>query len=88
MSLGVPWLGLAVVNNGQRNKPFVNFDGYGIEFVIIYLLLIILSLYSVLYLSNFVLRKFTGLCLSLIYLISVSFALLIELEIVFPDLCS
>lgn len=85
MALGVPWFVRTMVDGAGYMGAFVNIYSYGIEFTIISLLLAVLLLYVVFACTKYRLKKIVGAYLLVIYVILISFAILVEMDILFPS---
>lgn len=84
MSLGIPWLIKNILHRNTPGKDVIQITSYGVEYTILLLLLATLSLYIVLTLSRYRLKKTVGLTLISIYLVLITFGILLELNIFFP----
>lgn len=85
MSLGIPWLFRNIIH---RNDPTMNtilMTSNGIVCLILLLLISAVALYVVLTLSRYRLKRTVGLILITIYLVTITFGILIELKVFFPS---
>lgn len=85
ISLGIPWFVRAAIFRGDDVKSFINIGSYGIEFSVLTLLVITACLYITFALFKFRLRKRVGFILGCMYILFLTFSILIELEIIFKD---
>lgn len=84
MSLGIPWLIKNILHRNIPGKDAIRITSYGIEYTILLLLIAAISLFIVLTISRYRLKKTVGLALISIYLILITFGILLELNIFFP----
>lgn len=84
-SLGMPWFIRTVADGGSTNNSYVVITSHGMQYSIIALLFAIGSLYLVVYIAKYKLRKRIGIALMGCYAILVTFMLLNELDIFFPS---
>lgn len=86
LSLGLPWFikVLLLKVNGSAGVVSVA-QGDGVTYTIASLMFVSLSLFAVLASFKFMLRRITSLFLFICYSIFVSFAVLVELDILFPS---
>lgn len=90
LSLGVPWLFKAVTLelNDYSERTFVSLRTNGVEFTVLSLLLMVIIVYFIYWIRKFCLTKRTGLLLILLYAILISFAVLVEVNVLFkPYFC-
>lgn len=90
LSLGLPWFIKVVLKVGHVSNPYVAVSqGDGVTFTIASLLFVPLSLFLIISSFKFVLRRIASVPLLTCYLLFVTFAVLVELDIIFPniDLC-
>lgn len=81
LSLGLPWfIKTLIVENGEAK--FIEITSGAIEYTILSLILVIISLFITLYFNDFKLQKKTGIALVVIYLIFLSCNLTSELMLV------
>lgn len=83
-ALGTPWLirTLTLVGQGVE-EPAVFIDSRGIAFVATSLLLAVTLLWLTLYIGKFKLRKTVGVVLVVLYLIFITFGILVEIGVIF-----
>lgn len=84
LCLGVPWAISAIMLNNKGEEAIIYLHSYGVQYTILSLLLVSLSLFSVLAISGFKLRKLTGVALGILYLSFVTYAVMVELDYLFP----
>lgn len=84
MSLGIPWLIKNILHRNVPGQNTIRITSYGIEYTILLLLIAVISLYVVLTMSRYRLKKTVGLALMSIYLILITFGILLELNVFFP----
>lgn len=87
MSLGIPWLIRNILNRNIPGKNAIQITSEGIGYLISLLLLAAFSLYLVLTLSRYRLKKTVGIVLMSIYLVIITFGILLELNVFFPSQC-
>lgn len=90
LSLGVPWLFKAVTLelSDYSERTFVSLRTNGVEFTVLSLLLMVIMVYFIYWIRKFFLTKITGLVLILLYAIFITFAVLVEVNILFkPYFC-
>lgn len=87
-ALGVPWLFkcLADIIGGAEETAII-INSSGIDFVVGSLLVAVSCLWIVLFVAKFMLRKSVGFVLAVLYLIFLTFAILVELEVIL-DRCA
>lgn len=85
MALGVPWFVRTMVDGAGANDASVIIYSYGIEFTIITLLLAVALLVVVLSCTKYRLKRVVGVCLFAIYAVLITFAILVEMDILFPS---
>lgn len=88
-SLGLPWFIRTMVDGAGSTGAFIQIFSHGIEFTIISLILAVGTLYLVISIAGYKLRKTVGCILIVAYILFVSFAVLVELDVFFeaPDRC-
>ncbi|XP_026333054.1 sodium/potassium/calcium exchanger 4-like isoform X2 [Hyposmocoma kahamanoa] len=83
-ALGTPWLIKTLVLVGQgADEPAIVIDSSGIAFVVTSLLLAVTLLWVILFLGKFKLRKSVGGVLCVLYLIFITFGILVEIGVIF-----
>ena len=88
LSLGVSWIIKAFIDKIVYDIDFVELDdGVGVEYVILSLPLIPLLILALLYNRRFILDKRTGLVFGLMYITFITFAILVETDVIFDDAC-
>ncbi|XP_049545515.1 sodium/potassium/calcium exchanger 4-like isoform X1 [Anopheles darlingi] len=83
-SLGLPWFIRTMVNGGAATGGFVSIQSYGVQYSVLALFAAILTLYIVLYIAKYTIRKLVGVALAVGYLLIVTFMILVELDVFFP----
>lgn len=84
-SLGLPWFIRTVADGASTTNAYVIIASHGMQYSIIALLFAVASLYVVIYIAKYKLRRRIGLALIFCYAILVTFMLLNELDIFFPS---
>lgn len=90
LSLGVPWLFKAAILAADEysEKSYVFLRTNGVEFTVLSLIPMILIVYFIFWIRKFNLTKRTGVILFLFYLLFITFAVLVEVNILFkPKFC-
>lgn len=85
MALGIPWFVRTLVDGAGSTDASITIYSYGIEFTIISLLLATALLYVTLACTKYRLKKVVGVTLFAIYAVLITFAILVEMDIVFPS---
>lgn len=85
-SLGLPWL-IRTAVDGAWNDPnsAINIYSHGINYIIGSILFAILSLFVILSLYRYRLKKTVGMVLLLAYGVFLTLSLLLELNVIFPS---
>ncbi|XP_053680299.1 sodium/potassium/calcium exchanger 3-like [Anopheles nili] len=83
-SLGLPWFIRTMIDGGPSAGAYIAIQSYGIQYSVLALFGAILTLYLVLYIAKYTLRKLVGLALAIGYLVIVTFMILVELDLFFP----
>lgn len=81
-ALGIPWLIKTLVLLGEGKEAVVLINSSGIDFIVGSLLIAVVSLWVALYLGKFILRKCLGVVLTFLYLVFITFAILVEMGII------
>ncbi|XP_021706750.1 sodium/potassium/calcium exchanger 4 isoform X1 [Aedes aegypti] len=84
-SLGLPWFIRTVADGASTTNAYVIIASHGMQYSIIALLFAVGSLYVVIYIGKYKLRRRIGVALIFCYVILVTFMLLNELDIFFPS---
>lgn len=85
-SLGVPWFIRTMVDGGPTDSDsYVDIHSYGMEWIVLSLLFAVILLYIILAIGKFQLKRFVGLALILIYTLFVTFAILVEVDVLFDS---
>lgn len=82
-SLGLPWFLRTIVNKFTGKDPRIYIASNGIEFTILILLVAVVSLYTIIALSRYRLKKLVGASLLGVYVLMVTFAILLNTGIIF-----
>jgi len=85
MSLGLPWFIRTMIGDKKSNRSTINMQSQGMEFTALTLILSIILVYSILTLTKYRLTKKIGIVFLIIYLLLLTFAILVELDIFFPS---
>ncbi|XP_040167571.1 sodium/potassium/calcium exchanger 4-like [Anopheles arabiensis] len=83
-SLGLPWFIRTMIDGGPSTGAYIAIQSYGIQYSVLALFGAIFTLYAVLYVAKYTLRKMVGLALAVGYLVIVTFMILVELDVFFP----
>lgn len=91
LSLGLPWFLQAVILEAQSApdvRTYVVLFSNGVEYTLLSLLPMILLVFLTLWLRKFMLTKRTGLILFIFYALFITFAILVEVDVLFkPNYC-
>lgn len=79
LSLGLPWFIKTLILETSNSSQFIEISSGSIEYTILSLILVAITLYLVLYFSKFKLSKSSGIILSIVYLLSLSSAILLNI---------
>lgn len=86
LSLGLPWFIKVVLLKADGHPGVVSVaQGDGVTYTIASLLFVSLALYAVVASFKFILRRITSVFLFFCYGVFISFAVLVELEVLFPS---
>uniref|UniRef100_A0A7G3AI51 Putative k+-dependent ca2+/na+ exchanger nckx1 n=1 Tax=Lutzomyia longipalpis TaxID=7200 RepID=A0A7G3AI51_LUTLO len=85
LSLGLPWFIRNTVERHLGLAASINIHSYGIEITIVSLLLAVGVLFVVIALGHYELKRNVGFCLFAIYLVFITFAILVEMDVFFPS---
>lgn len=88
MSLGIPWLIKNFMNRNDPDKSFIALNPYSTEYNILLLFLAVIALYVVLTVSRYRLMRSVGYALAIIYGFIITFAILLEMNVFFPNVCA
>lgn len=88
MSLGIPWLIKNILNRNNPGKTSIALNPYSTEYNMLLLLFAVIALYIVLTLSKYRLKRSVGLALSSVYIVCITFGILLEMNVFYPGLCS
>ena len=88
-SLGLPWFIRTMTDGAGFRNAQIRIFSHGIEFTIMGLLLAVATLYTSVTVAGYKLRKTVGGVLALGYVFLATFAILVELDVLFeaPDRC-
>jgi solute carrier family 24 (sodium/potassium/calcium exchanger), member 4 len=84
-SLGLPWFLRVTIDGGPISGAYFAIESYGIEFIVLALILAVVTLYAVITVGKYLLRTSIGVILALIYVIFVTFAILVEVDVLFAS---
>lgn len=84
MCLGAPWLVKTLMKLYSDGSGFVSLGEAAVKYLILSLLLIPPVLWTIFACFKFHLRKLSGMCLALTYGVFITWAILIEVQILFP----
>ncbi|XP_059055243.1 sodium/potassium/calcium exchanger 4-like [Achroia grisella] len=83
-ALGLPWLIKTLANVAQgADQTAILINSAGIDFIVGSLLVAVTCLWITLYLGKFKLRKSVGAILAILYVICITFAILVEMGVIF-----
>ncbi|XP_059622452.1 sodium/potassium/calcium exchanger 3-like [Phlebotomus argentipes] len=85
LSLGLPWFIRNTITRQHDQDAYINIYSYGIEVTILSLLLAVGVLFLVISLGRYELKRSVGAILLTIYLIFLTLAILIEMDVFFPS---
>lgn len=89
MSLGMPWLIKNFIHRNDPGKASIQLNPYSTEYNILILLLAVIALYVILTIARYRLKRTVGIALLSVYLIFITFGILLEMNVFFPQLaCS
>ncbi|KAG5668429.1 hypothetical protein PVAND_016369 [Polypedilum vanderplanki] len=86
-SLGLPWFIKTMADGAGFNNAHIRLYSYGVEFTLMMIILAVVLLYGVLAAAGYKLRKTVGGILFLGYIGFATFAILVELDILFEREC-
>lgn len=87
MSLGIPWLIKNIIHRHDPSQSSIPLNPYSTEYNILLLLVSVIALYIVLTLARYRLKRSVGITLLTLYIIIVTFAVLLEINVFFPTAC-
>lgn len=87
MSLGIPWMIRNILNRGIPGKDSMKITSEGIGYLIALLLISVVSLYVILTISRYRLKKTVGMTLMMVYLVIITLGICIEMNLFFPSSC-
>lgn len=86
LSLGLVWFIKVLINYANGTNPFVEVSqGPGLIFTVVALMFVAASLFVILAAFKFILRRITSIFLACAYSAFVTFAVLIELDVIIPE---
>lgn len=88
MSLGIPWLIKNILNRNVPGKESILLNSSSTEYNILILLIAVITLYVVLTLAKYRLKRSVGLSLISAYTVFITLGVLLEMNVFFPDLIS
>lgn len=88
MSLGIPWLIKNILNRNMPGKESILLNSSSTEYNILILLIAVITLYVVLTLAKYRLKRSVGLSLISAYTVFITLGVLLEMNVFFPDLIS
>lgn len=88
MSLGIPWLIKNILNRNVPGKESILLNSSSTEYNILILLIAVITLYVVLTLAKYRLKRSVGLSLISAYSVFITLGVLLEMNVFFPDLIS
>ena len=88
-SLGFPWFIRTMVDGIMEgwDNAYIRIYSYGVEFTLIAIIFAVCLLYAVVAAAGYKLRKTVGAILFVLYLGFAAFAILVELDVLFPRSC-
>jgi solute carrier family 24 (sodium/potassium/calcium exchanger), member 4 len=84
-SLGLPWFLRISLDGGPVSGSRFMIESYGIEFIVLALILAVLIMYAVITIGKYLLRTTIGVILALIYVCFVIFAIMVEMDVFFSS---
>lgn len=88
MSLGIPWLIRNLIYRNTVGKQSIVLNPYSTELNMLLLLMAVITLYSVLTIAKYRLKRTVGCVLISIYAVFISMGILLEMKVFFPDVCA
>lgn len=85
LCLGGPWLASSLIKLYRDPSEVIGLGEANVKYLIVSLLLIPPVLWTIFAFFKFYLRKLSGMCLGLVYASFVTWAILIETQILFPS---
>lgn len=86
LSLGLPWLIQSLIKL-NTDHPYVDVYSNGMNWTVLGLILVVATFYLCLSLTRFTLKRITGILMITFYLVYITLAVLIEVDIFFPNDC-
>lgn len=89
MSLGIPWLIKNILHRNEPGHQSILLNPYSTEYNILILLVAVITLYIVLTLAKYRLKRSVGVTLISVYIVFITLGVLLEMNVFFPGLiCS
>lgn len=88
MSLGIPWLIRNIIYRNTAGKETISLNPQSTEYSMLILLLAAITLYTVLTIGKYRLKRAVGGALISVYAVFITLGVLLEMNVFFPDLCS
>lgn len=85
MCLGGPWLVSSIIKLYREPSEVIDLGEAEVRYVILTLLLIPPILWTIFASFKFHLRKLSGMCLAVTYGVLIAFAVLVEVQVLFPS---
>lgn len=85
MSLGIPWLIKNILNRNVPGKESIQMNSLSTEYNILILLIAVITLYGVLTLAKYRLKRSVGLSLMSAYSVFITIGVLLEMNVFFPN---
>lgn len=85
MCLGLPWLISSLIKQFSEESDVISLGEAAVRYLILSLVLIPIMLWAIFAIFKFHLRKLSGMCLALTYGAFITWAVLIEVQILFPS---
>lgn len=86
-SLGLPWFINTMIDGAGQTKAYIRIYSHAMEFTISAIILAALTLYIVVAAAGYKLRKTVGAILGFCYMIFATYAILVELGLIFEPSC-
>lgn len=86
-SLGLPWFINTMIDGAGQTKAYIRIYSYAMEFTITAIIFAALTLYIVIAAAGYKLRKTVGAILGFSYIIFATYAILVELGLIFEPSC-
>lgn len=86
-SLGLPWFINTMIDGAGQTQAYIRIYSYAMEFTITAIIFAVITLYIVIAAAGYKLRKTVGAILGISYVIFATYAILVELGILFEPSC-